>query len=83
MWVVWNLVSVCLETVLVLVLDRCIVCTKRTIGSEIASDAPDGTPRCTVRLDIVLILKQDRCMVCAKRIIGSKIVLDAPDGTPR
>ena len=38
-------VSVCLEIVLVSVQDRCTVCTKRTIGSEIALDASDGTPR--------------------------------------
>jgi hypothetical protein len=25
--------------------DRCTVCTKRTIGSEIILDTPDGTPR--------------------------------------
>ena len=37
--------SVRLEMVLVLVPDRCMVCTKRTIGSEIILDAPDGTPR--------------------------------------
>ena len=42
-WVTWNLVSVCLEPVLVSVQDRCTVCTKRTIGSEIVLDAPDGT----------------------------------------
>jgi hypothetical protein len=41
----WNLVSVRLEMVLVLVQDRCIVCAKRNIGSEIVLDAPDGTPR--------------------------------------
>jgi hypothetical protein len=41
----WNLVLVYLETVLVSVQDRCMVCTKRTIGSEIILDAPDGTPR--------------------------------------
>jgi hypothetical protein len=29
----------------VFVQDRCTVCTKRTIGSEIILDAPDGTPR--------------------------------------
>ena len=40
-----NLVSVRLETVLVLVQDRCTVCAKHTIGSEIILDAPDGTPR--------------------------------------
>jgi hypothetical protein len=30
----WNLVSVRLETVLVSVQDRCMVCAKRTTGSE-------------------------------------------------
>ena len=37
--------SVRLEMVLVLVQDRCSVCAKRTIGSNIVLDAPDGTPR--------------------------------------
>ena len=37
--------SVHLEMVLVLVQDRCTVCTKRTIPSDIVQDAPDGTPR--------------------------------------
>ena len=37
--------SVRLEMVLVLVQDRCTVCTKHTIGSDIILDAPDGTPR--------------------------------------
>ena len=31
----WNLVSIRLEIVLVLVQDRCPVCAERTIGSEI------------------------------------------------
>ena len=31
----WNLVSVCLEIVLVSVQDRCTVCTKCTIGLDI------------------------------------------------
>ena len=43
MWVLWNLVSVRLEIVLVLVQDRCAIFAKRTIGSEIILDAPDGT----------------------------------------
>ena len=34
-WVIQNLASFCLETVLVSVQDRCMVCTRRTIGSEI------------------------------------------------
>ena len=37
--------SVRLEMGLVLVQDRSTVCAKRTIGSEIVLDAPDGTPR--------------------------------------
>jgi len=40
-WVMWNLVSVRLQTVL----DRCMVCAKHTIGSEIILDALDGTPK--------------------------------------
>ena len=86
----WNLVSICLEIVLVLVQDSCTVCTECTIGSEIVLDAPDGTPWCwvmwnlvSIHLEIVLVLVQDRCMVCAECTICSKIVLDAPDGTPR
>jgi hypothetical protein len=44
-WVMWNLVSVRLETVSVSVQYRCTVCAKRTIGSGIVLDAPDDTPR--------------------------------------
>ena len=86
----WNLVSICLEIVLVLVQDSCTVCTECTIGSEIVLDALDGTPWCWVMwnlvsicLEIVLVLVQDRCTVCGRRTIGSKIDLDAPSGTPR
>ena len=32
--VMWNLSSFCLEVVLASVQDRCMVCTRRTIGSE-------------------------------------------------
>ena len=38
--------SVDLEMVFVLMSDRCTVCAKRSIGSDIVLDAPDGTPRC-------------------------------------
>ena len=37
--------SVRLEMVLVLMKDRCMVCAKRTIGSDMVLDAHDGTPR--------------------------------------
>jgi hypothetical protein len=43
-WVMANLVSVRLETVLESVQDRCMVCVKCTIGSVIVLDAPDCTP---------------------------------------
>ena len=33
------------DIVLILTQDRHTVCVKRTIGSEIVLDAPDGTPR--------------------------------------
>jgi hypothetical protein len=39
-----NLVSVHVEKVLVSVQDRCMVCAKCTIGSEIILDAPNDTP---------------------------------------
>ena len=86
----WKLITVRLEIVLILTQDRCTVCARCTIGSEIVLDAPDGTPWCwvmwflvSIRLEIVLVLVQDRCTVCARRTIDSKIVLDAPSGTPR
>ena len=44
-WVMWNLTFFHLETVLVSLQDRCIVCARRTIGSEIVLVAPDGTTR--------------------------------------
>ena len=34
-----------LDMVLILTQDRCTVCVKRTIGSKIVLEAPDGTPR--------------------------------------
>ena len=38
-------VLVCLEIVLILTQDWCMVCAERTIGSKIILDARDGTPR--------------------------------------
>ena len=40
MWVLWNLVSDHLEIVLESVEDRCTVCSKRTIGSDIVFNVP-------------------------------------------
>ena len=39
-WVLWNLVSDHSEIVLVSVEDRCTVCAKRCIGSDIIFNAP-------------------------------------------
>ena len=39
-WVLWNLVLDRLEIVLVSVQDRCTICAKHTIGSDIVFDAP-------------------------------------------
>jgi hypothetical protein len=39
------LISFRLGIVLILTQDRCVVCTKRSIGSKIILDALDGTPR--------------------------------------
>jgi hypothetical protein len=39
----WKLGSVRLEMVLLLMHDWCTVCVKRTVGSEIVLEAPDGT----------------------------------------
>ena len=79
-----------LETVLVSMQDRCMVCAKRTIGSETILDAPmvllgdeAQVQAVSACLEIVLVLMQDRCTVCAERTIGSEIILDAPDGTSR
>jgi hypothetical protein len=44
-WLMWNLVSIHLETVLVSVQYGCTVCPECTIGLEIVLDAPDDTHR--------------------------------------
>ena len=87
----WNPILVHLVMVLVLMQDRCTICSKHTIGLENHFGRTRWYSYVTrhnwklvlFRLEIVLILTQDRCIVCVERTIGSKFVLDAPDGTPR
>ena len=87
----WNLASFRLETLLVSVQYRCMVCAKHTIDSENHFGRTQQYHKVTslkwklisVSLEVVLILMQDRCPVCVEHTIGSKIVLDGPDGTPR
>jgi hypothetical protein len=87
MWVLTNLISDHLETVLVLVQYRCTVYAKHR--NRFGRTRPFSMVTrlkwklVLVRLEIVLILIQDRSTVCAERTIGLEIVLDAPDGTPR
>ena len=68
----WNLNSFRLEIVLVSVQDRCMVCARHTIGSEIVLDATVTRlmwKLISVHLEIVQILTQDRCTVCVERTI--------------
>jgi hypothetical protein len=41
----WKLISVRLEIVLISKQDRCMVCAKCIIGSEVALGTPEDTPR--------------------------------------
>ena len=64
-WVRWNLVLVSWETMLVSVQDRCTVCAKHTIGSEIV-------------LDIMMVLLCDEAQVDACFVLfGDSDKLDA------
>jgi hypothetical protein len=76
-----KLVSVRLEIVLVSVQDRCTVYTKRTRGSEIVLDKPDGTPRWRgsgTILDAPKVLLGDEAQVEARfSLFGDSANLDA------
>ena len=65
-WVMWNLTSFCLETVLVSVQDRCMVCTRRTIGSKIVLDATDGTTRYKAQVEAHFGLFRDSANLGAR-----------------
>ena len=86
----WKLNSVRWEIVLILMQDRCTVCTECTIGSEIILDAPNvhlgDEAQVVARFSPFgdsASLMQDRCTVCTEHTIGSEIRLDAPNGTSR
>jgi hypothetical protein len=86
----WKLDSDRSKIVLILTQDRCTVCAKRTIASEVVLDAPDGTLRWRGSCEIsfwsiwdTIGNMQDMCIVCAKHTTGPEIILDAPDSTPR
>jgi hypothetical protein len=80
---------VCLEIVLILMQDWCMVCTEHTIGIEIILDALMGllVDEAQVQARFGLFgdsatLVQNWCTVCVERTVGSEIVLEASDGTP-
>jgi hypothetical protein len=82
-----NLVSVHLETVLVSLQDRCIVCTKcRNRFGHTRQFSKVMWAQVEARFDPFgdsTNIDEDRYTVCAERTIGFEIVLDAPDGMPR
>ena len=68
----WKHVSVCLEIVLILTQDRCGVCAKRTIGSEIILDAPDG-----ICMHPVVLLGDDAQVKAHFGLFGDSANIDA------
>ena len=64
------------DIVLILTQDRCTVCVKRTIGSEIIFDEPDGTPSRCGSCGISLLSIWRQCLCRCK--IGAWFVLDVP-----
>ena len=50
--------------------DRCTVYAKRTIGSEIILDAPDGTPRCVGHVESLFDPFGDGVTVGARLVHG-------------
>ena len=67
-----------LEIVLVSVQDRCMVCAKRTISSEIIFDASSGLLGDEAQVKARFSLFGDSAKLDAECTIGSEIVLDAP-----
>jgi hypothetical protein len=62
--------SVHLEIVLILKQDRCTVCTKRTIGSQIVWDAPDGLVSDMGRVEFRFSPFGDSVSVSARQVLG-------------
>ena len=66
----WNLTSFHLETVLVSVQERCTVCAKRTIGSEIILDAPMVLLGDEAQVDAHFILFGDSANLGVRKVHG-------------
>jgi hypothetical protein len=65
-----ELCSVRLEIVLILTQDRCMVCTERTIGSQIVFDATDGLVSDMGRVESRFSLFGDSVSVRARQVYG-------------
>ena len=65
-WIMCNLTSFRLETVLVSVQDRCMVCARRTLGSEIVLDATDGTTSYKAQVEAHFSLFRDSANLDAR-----------------
>ena len=70
--------------------DRCTVCAKCTLGSEIVLDAPDGTPRCVGHVESLFDPFGDGVSVGARQVHGLRQTyhrlrnrFGCTDGTPR
>ena len=60
-WDMWKLASFCLETVLVSVQDRCMVCARCIVGLQSVLDPTDATPRCRGSCGISLLFVWRQC----------------------
>ena len=74
----------------ILMQDRCTVCTERTIGQKsywmhpmvhFGDEAQVVACFSPFRDDVILM--QHMCTVCTEHTIGSEIIMDAPNGTLR
>jgi hypothetical protein len=81
----WMLDSVCLEIVLILMMNLFELHRLRNhFGLHKVLLGDMGMMNLVlVHFEIVLVLVEDRCTICAKRIIGLKIILDTSNDTPR
>jgi hypothetical protein len=75
-WVMWNIISVHLVIVLLLMYDRCMFCTEHTTVLEIVLDAPDGTPRLQGSCGIHFGPFGDSVSVCARLEHGLRRTYD-------
>jgi hypothetical protein len=72
-----------LEIVLILTQERCPICAKHAIRSQIILVTSVKWKLVSVCTEALLISAQDRCTVCAECTTSIGIFLATPDGPPR